>query len=289
MTTIIELFAQVVLVTHVLVSLSMALISPTLFLSIFFSRINASTLGKYLGHCKVAACITGTCFIIACTICVYTTGSTCQQVTHIVGFTYPFCKFWTYLFLFVKNRLVRPLEKLTGFEKLLLFATSLVVVFAACCGIWVTGKTMVVQENNNVSAACYPDVPPILAIIMICADVILSIGYIILFYLPLKNLAQHDPKYHRLIQKNFIGCLITIIGTILCMSWILLCDYNFVSFHGHSEFLKVTIYAGGTLDINVSIWTILLLSWKRSNRILYESEDKRSKPIDINITSFNSK
>lgn len=289
-----NLFTSVVFVSQVLVSLSMAFIAPTIIVSIFFSRVNANALGRHLGQSKLMACITGSLFILACTICAFSTGLTCEGVTHLVGFTYPFCKFWTYLFLFLKNRLVRPLDKLTLFEKILLFATTLVILFAVCCGIWVQGKTMeVLTLNQGTLSACYPDVPPSLAIIMIAADVLVSIGYIILFTIPLRNLAQHDPKYHKLIWKNFIACIITVLGTVLCMSWILLCDYNIVSFHGYSEFLKVTIYAGGTLDINISIWTILLLSWKKSNRITYEptavgSEEKRDrmkKPIDIQITS----
>jgi hypothetical protein len=202
------------------------------------------TRNKYLLCLKVFTAVVAVWFIL------------CSTIGHFCGVAYPLCKFGAYIFLFFKNRLVRPLSVVSRFEKVLLVATVAIVPFSICCGIWVEGKFAI----KNETVACYPHVPPILASIMIGADVIVSLGYIILFVEPLRNLAQHEAKYHDLIKRNFVACVITILGTVCTMAWIIICDYDVF---GYGDKIIITTFCGGVVDVNITIWTIIILSKRK--------------------------
>jgi hypothetical protein len=216
-------------------------------------RIVSTVASRRLGVLKNLIAAVACLFCTVCTVSAFSSANqVCGVVVHIVGLSYPLCKFGSYLFLFGKSRLVRPLVAMNLFERALLAATSLIVPFAVCCGIWVQGALV---ERNHIDGAtnevttvtaCFPRVPPALAIVMMSADVLVSIGYIALFVEPLYNKAFVEVRFHGLIMRNLIACLATIIGTAGAMVWIVLCDYNTVC---SGDIMRVTIFCGGVLDL----------------------------------------
>ena len=152
---------------------------------------------------------------------------------------YVLAKFVIYTFLFFKSRLVRPLSRMTMFEKFVGCCTLGMLIFA---GI-VTGLTSGILYNQ----ICVVNVPVYLVGIMSGADTMISIAYLRLFLLPLRTLTRYESKsttYKPLLHRNAFACILAVVCTVVFMIYIALVEFDGVP----RRELVVTL---GTYDLTI--------------------------------------
>jgi len=103
---------------------------------------------------------------------------------------YVFVKLFSYLFFFVKQRTVRPMQTKMGLlEKLVLVQTTSMLGFAAVL-LWILQG-----DYSPLDHTCVPFIPVWMIILMCIADASLSTLYLYLFISPLRDTIQRNRAY----------------------------------------------------------------------------------------------
>lgn len=212
---------------------------------------------------KFAAIVTGGVFIVtSASSIVLQFQPACDISIRLTACWYVLSNWVVYIFLFLKQRIVRLCDPVTTGEKLILSVTLMVPVFAVVCGVFVTGDLIVV-DNAPLRTICSMNVPWVLSMVMAGLNTTLASLYIVLFVQPLWHVS--DPDMRQALCRNITACTISIVSTFATMCSLVVLAYCEDAFPGAQSW-GPTI---GTVDVLVDMCAVHVCTSKANNRASY--------------------
>lgn len=188
---------------------------------------------------------------------------------------YGLCKIFSYLFFFIKQRIVKPMSKPSRLEKFVFFLTCNIVVFITICMVLTQG------DSNALDHTCQSFLPIYLLIIMALADASLSLLYLYLFIQPLRETIRQNQATKRgnsaaaaasgagkdaaaplavnlaledAMRKNTWACVVTVSASFTSMMFLL---FSHVSNEPHMRKWVMTVAHGDVLTSGLALGFIM--------------------------------
>jgi hypothetical protein len=140
--------------------------------------------------------------------------ASCAVTTKFAAFAYVFGFFFKYVYLFCKQRLVRPMSGVSKLERILsvgmLWVPVLSVISLFAC-----------YPTFAADGECQPHIPLGWCMVMFATDLILSGGSLFLLLRPVyRMMSADDPMIKQMILRNTRVCCFTVFTSFVGLTWV---------------------------------------------------------------------
>jgi hypothetical protein len=146
----------------------------------------------------------------------------CSVFQHFTILSYVFSSFCVYLFLLYRSKTVKSsfTSSYSKLENVLSFALVLVVALLGYVMYALVGSFIILSDGTPYCTFFVQD------FVYICfgvLDVFLNVGFLLLFYLPLRSMASDtsqgmEPEIQAAIRKNLMVCIVTVAFSIAALA-----------------------------------------------------------------------